>query len=190
MLFRSLRTGGYIGDNGFYYHEQLGSYICIQTILTDALGPTAYSSDKQINKCTHCGACAAACPSAAVGDIQNCLKSYLYEKIPTALRPDVYQLFGCELCQSACPQNSDEKSDAHTYPLGGLLNGDFTKELKELAGKNLVRTNRLLSQAVIYAANKKEYNLAELICEISKNSKDPVCSHALWSYNKLKNDNS
>ncbi len=183
----AVKTGGFIGDNGFYYHERFGSYVCIETILTDAAEPVDYTQNIKDNekKCLHCGRCTAACPSGAVGNIENCLKTHLYHKIPEHLRPCIYQLFGCEICQNACPQNSQSRTQAHTYTLEGLINGEYKKELKKIAGGNLVRANRLVSQAVIYAANQKEYNLADQIKEIAESSQEPVRTHALWAYEKL-----
>ncbi len=90
----ALRTGGFIGDNGFYYHPALGSLTSIQTILTDAALPP---DDPQAGgACLHCGKCARACPSGAVERVENCLRFHVNGLVPENLRGDVYQLFGCE----------------------------------------------------------------------------------------------
>ena len=98
----ALRTGGFIGDNGFYFHKDFGSYVCIQTILTDAVEPLPAIPWNQA--CTHCGLCQKACPSGGVGQVENCARYHLCKQIPETLRGDVYQLFGCEKCQSAMPR--------------------------------------------------------------------------------------
>ncbi|MDD5018396.1 MAG: hypothetical protein PHO15_09885 [Eubacteriales bacterium] len=180
----ALLTGGFLGDNGFYYHERFGSYVCIQMVLTDAVSP-ADDAHKELRACLHCGACAKACPSGAVGNIQNCLRYHSNTLIPEALRGDVYQLLGCEKCQSVCPNNSREKSAPHTFRLDGLLNGMHMDELKILAGKNYARPMRILSQSVLYAANTRAYHLAEAVKALCTDTNETVRTHALWAYEKL-----
>jgi epoxyqueuosine reductase QueG len=185
----ALRTGGFIGENGFYYHDRFGSYTCIQTILADCGNPEEYKTEKQ---CLHCGKCLEGCPSNAMGEINGCVRQHMHGIVPEALRGGVYQLFGCEKCQDACPLNSKEKSVPHELSLESLLSGECTKELKELAGPNMARSRRIISQAALYAANTGAYHLAGKLKELSQTAEEPVKTHALWAYNKLggKNDNS
>lgn len=184
----ALRTGGFIGENGFYYHDRLGSYTCIQTILADCCEPEEYKTEK---KCLHCGKCRGGCPSNTVGEINGCVRQHMHGVVPEALRGGVYQLFGCEKCQDACPLNSKEKSAPHELSVESLLNGECTKELKDVAGPNMARSRRIISQAALYAANSKAYHLAGRLKELSQTAEEPVKTHALWAYNELggKNDN-
>ena len=181
----ALKTGGFIADNGFYYHEQYGSYVCIQTILTDAIQADIRQQSTG-NACLHCGACAAACPAGAVHDLRNCLRKHSNGLIPAHLRGDLYQLFGCEKCQSACPLNTRDKSTPHAFCLDELLKGQHTAELKALAGSNQARARRILSQAVLYAANTRAAHLLPKIETLSQTADEPVRTHALWAYHKLK----
>ena len=102
----ALKYGGFIGNNGFYYHKDFGSLTSIQTILTDAALPQPGLPAEQ--SCLKCGACEAACPSAAVGNITECLRYHSNLSIPEHLRGGLYQLLGCELCQTACPLNTKQ----------------------------------------------------------------------------------
>ena len=182
----ALRTGGFIGDNGFYYHDRFGSYVAIQTILTDAFTPDEHVPAE--NRCTHCGVCTAACPSAATGDLSLCLRKHINHEVPEALRGDVYQILGCEKCQSACPLNPPDRSAPRVFSLEALLSGAATKELRALAGSNFVRRGRLQSQAALYAAATGTTQVLPLLYELLQTADEPVRTHARWAYEKLKGD--
>jgi len=182
----ALRTGGFIGDNGFYCHERFGSYVAIQTILTDAFALDGFAPAE--NRCAHCGACAAACPSAAVSDLSRCLRRHINLEVPEALRGHVYQILGCEKCQSACPLNPPGYSEPHAFPLERLLSGEATEALRSLAGGNFVRRGRLQSQAALYAAATGQKQALPQLWELSQSAEEPVRTHAAWAYHKLKGD--
>ena len=179
----ALRGGGFIGDNGFYYHDQLGSLVAIHTILTDAFPPDDYAPG--LNRCTHCGVCANACPSNATADLTRCLRKHINHDIPDALRGDVYQILGCERCQSVCPLNPSGKSKAHIYALEALISGEATDAVRALAGSNFVRSGRLKSQAALYAAATGQKKMLPQLLALSQNAEEPVRTHARWAYEKL-----
>lgn len=180
----AMRTGGSIGDNGFYYHPEYGSFVCIQTIVTNAVQPDTKKnpSDKE---CLHCGLCKQACPSNAVGDVQNCLRKHIHHLIPENLRSDIYQLIGCERCQTACPLNDPSQSQPYIFPLDKLLEGKHLDSLKELVGPNYARKQRILSQAVLLAAKTRAVHLKDQILKISETAPSPVREHALWALKQL-----
>ena len=183
----ALRTGGFLGDNGFYYHPQFGSYVCIQTVLTDAFEPD--EAVQAADGCRHCGTCAAACPSQAVGRIAQCLRYHMNGLIPEALRGDVYQLLGCEKCQSACPLNDHIGSEPVSFALEALLKGEATKALREIAGSNMARRGRLISQAALYAAATGQTQLLGLLKPLADNENEPIRTHAYWSIDRLNGEN-
>lgn len=180
----ALRTGGFLGDNGFYYHPDFGSFVAIQTVLTDAAAPGRTPQTQET--CLHCGECAAACPSSAVGSLQNCLRYHLYDTVPEDMRGDVYQLLGCEKCQSACPLNIHASSLPISYPVEELLEGKHLTELKTLAGTNFVRKQRILSQAALYAAGTGAAYLADTLQQLTGTVPQPVKGHAAWALKQLK----
>lgn len=182
----ALRTGGHIGDNGFYYHPTLGSFVCIQTVLTDAFAPEHYTPGS--NACLHCGACRRACPSGGVGHIENCVRRHLNDTVPEALRPNVYQLMGCEKCQSACPLNRTTRSQPHAFALDALLSGSETAALRALTGPNMARRRRILSQAALYAANTGQHRLLSQLKTLAQTEDEPVRTHARWACEKLRGE--
>lgn len=180
----ALRTGGFIGNNGFYYHERLGSLASIQTILTDAFAPDEYAPGQ--NRCLRCRKCEAACPSAAAGALSRCLRKHINHDVPEALRGGVYQILGCEKCQSACPLNPPGRSEPHVFALEDLFSGKATAAVRSLAGSNFVRYGRLASQAALYAAATNQRSVMPQLLSLSLNAAEPVRAHARWAYEKLR----
>jgi epoxyqueuosine reductase QueG len=179
----ALRTGGHMGDNGFYYHPTLGSLVCIQTVLTDALTPDALTTNG--GGCLHCGACRQACSSGGVDDISRCLRFHSNALIPDALRGSVYQLLGCERCQAACPQNPQEQSAPITFTLDELLSGQHNDTLRAFTGALMARPRRIASQAALFAANTGQKTLSGQIEKIAQTAGEPLRTHALWACQKL-----
>jgi len=151
-------TGGCIGKNGFYYHPAFGSLVHIQTI---RLGVSAEAEAEAAGeKCRDCGACARACPTGAITaagvDAARCLRSHMDGVIPDDMKPFVYQLLGCEKCQSACPMNGAEGETLPDYGLAETIRGETMGALKELVGRNMARLLRITNQAITVAANRKD----------------------------------
>ncbi len=179
----ALKSGGFIGGNGFYYHKDFGSLISIQTILTDAAQPQPGLPAAQ--GCLECGACEAACPSSAVGNITQCLRYHSNLTVPEHLRGGLYQLLGCELCQTACPLNNKQKQPPVQFETKKLLSGYYLKELQEIAGKNMARKQRIISQAALYSANTMQKDTAAQLKTLSQNAPSPVNEHAAWALERI-----
>ena len=182
----ALRTGGFLGDNGFYYHPALGSLVCIQTLLTDA--ELAPDEPEATTGCLHCGACASGCPSGALGQDGSCLRRHMNALVPEPLRGDVYQLLGCEKCQTGCPYNSFEAAEPLSFPLEALLDGSAMPELKILAGPNMARPMRVASQAALYAAATGQSQVIPQLKILAQNGTEPAATHAAWALERLKNE--
>lgn len=178
----ALKTGGFIGDNGFYYHDSLGSLVCIQTVISEAGEPQKY--ERARSECLHCGACNSIC-AAAAGDTESCVRAHMHGIVPEGLRGGVYQLLGCERCQSACPLNGAERCVPNEFSVKELLCGGEVARLKELAGGNMARARRIQSQAALYAGSAGMKELADELRRLAETADEPVKTHALWAFNKL-----
>jgi epoxyqueuosine reductase len=105
---------GMIGDNGLLINDKYGSYIFIGDVVTDVpphlLGAI---SPMPVKRCKGCGACRRACPTGILrGESDECLSAITQRK--GELRDDEIALmrkyntaWGCDLCQSICPYNSN-----------------------------------------------------------------------------------
>ncbi|HQO19208.1 MAG TPA: tRNA epoxyqueuosine(34) reductase QueG [Acidobacteriota bacterium] len=122
VLERTLarRAGlGFIGNNGLLINPDFGSYLFLGEVLTDAELPY---TETLAMMCLDCAKCVSACPSGALTgncrvDPSLCVSSYNVEwkgEFPSTAPRFSGRLFGCDLCQEACPYNrsaplSDEK---------------------------------------------------------------------------------
>lgn len=96
---------GSVGDNGLLINPVYGSYVFLGSIICSAPLAPPRSAVRGERECTHCGACAAACPSPGL-----CLSRITQTKgqLPAehiALIKDSGCAWGCDICQSVCPAN-------------------------------------------------------------------------------------
>ncbi len=169
----ALRAGGQIGKNSLYYHEKFGSFVVIQAILLEER--ICYDSPGvRADMCKNCTICADACPVHAVGgDIARlCMRRRMGKNPPEeTVRGHIYQLLGCEICQQVCPHNHTVSVRPFLFDVQDVLSRRAIKKIKEIAGANMARTNIVLAQTMVYAANKKLKTVAPLIRELGK---DPL----------------
>jgi len=101
---------GWIGKNTLLIHPQLGSYLFLAAIFTNA----EFGLEPQILKdyCGECSRCIRACPTEALQshdfDSKICISYLTLEKRgawPTSYNTSGF-LAGCDLCQDVCPYNS------------------------------------------------------------------------------------
>ena len=102
---------GRVGQNGLLITENAGSYVFLGFLATDAdLPPTGGT----LRFCSGCGACRRACPGGALaGDLcrERCLSHLTQQRgaLTEAQRALVRKggmLWGCDRCQTVCPENA------------------------------------------------------------------------------------
>ena len=93
-------------------NPEVGSFVFIGEIITDL--ELAYDAEHLKDLCGHCTKCLDACPTGAlVGprdlDARKCIAYLTIEykgELPAELREKFHGfIFGCDICQEACPWN-------------------------------------------------------------------------------------
>jgi len=161
-----------IGENGLCATRSLGSYFAVQLVATDAFLPEGSETDPA--ECLHCGNCRKACPCGALpmDDPKKCLRWWLDgQEMPDWAMKGMRRLFGCELCQLACPRNASFPAIEMPKTLYGALNygrllamdREERLELAALVGKNLLTRGRVQAQSLVLA--DRERLCVEIVAE-------------------------
>lgn len=87
----------------------------------------------------------------------------------------IYQILGCEQCQSCCPKNELGFSDtSETYSVTEILDGSCIKTLRQTAGKNFAKPANLKNQAIAYLANTAKMADARALQLVEQLGQEPV----------------
>lgn len=143
----ALRAGiGYKGKNCSIHIPQKGSMMFIGYLLVDkTLLPTSHFFSET---CGDCKKCITSCPSGALSENQpfamkNCI-SYLTQKKGLLSHQEMktigLQLYGCDICQTACPHNQTNPSlelvsSEELTPLLSSILSFSNKQFYETIGK-------------------------------------------------------
>lgn len=111
---------GFMGKNTLLIHRELGTFFLIAGILTTLNLPKNVALPK-MPRCGSCTRCIDACPTGALKpyklDSAKCLSNILIENDGPV--PDTFKnknpgyIFGCDICQDACPHNTLKKPSIH-----------------------------------------------------------------------------
>jgi len=167
---------GFFGKNNCLINESLGSYFFIGQMLLDC--DIEFEPVKPIlNGCGECHRCLDACPHGALGqgfslDPSRCISFLTQKKELTEdeeSRVKTY-LYGCDICQQACPYNQDLKRTNEerfwiepetAYPaikeILNLSNKEFKRKFEKTAagwrGKKI-----LVRNAKLFEKNQKNHD--------------------------------
>lgn len=127
------------GQHNLLLVPPYGSYLFLGTILTDL--PLETSVGRIETACTHCGACGRACPTGALSEhgleASRCL-SHLSQKKGELSPWEAKALqrspliWGCDLCQAACPCNRHARETELPEFRENLLHALSAEEIKDL----------------------------------------------------------
>ena len=123
---------GIIGDRSLLITEKYSSFVFLFEILTDLQFDVPVHD---IKHCEHCGACKSACP-ANIDDKKTCLSAITQKK--GDLTDEEIELiksngfvWGCDICQLACPHTLNAISKNTIYSDSTWFNSDIISSPNE-----------------------------------------------------------
>lgn len=120
---------GWFGKNTLLIHRRFGTFTLLSGIFT-TLDIPGQQTNIRLPRCGSCTKCLDACPTQAIQpyqlDAAKCLSYQLIESrnpIPEEIQmKNPGYVFGCDICQDACPHNARKNSSeqADFSPLKGI----------------------------------------------------------------------
>ncbi len=197
---------GWIGKNTCVINQNMGSWLFLSKIITDA--ELDYDSPA-INRCGTCTRCLDACPTGALTepytlDARLCISYLTIENkgsIPFNLRERIgHNMFGCDICQDVCPWNRKAPATTENYfqPRSGLFHPDLNwlsslgeEEFREVFKNSAVKRAKrrgLLRNVMVVAGNSGDERLVHAIEKCLHDKEPLVRKHAAWALWKLLGD--
>ena len=194
----AMRAGvGWIGKNTLVLDRALGSYFFLAELFTDLeLDAVPLATDH----CGGCTRCHAACPTGALGpgytmDPRRCIAYLTIEHrtaIPLDLRAELGNwIFGCDVCQDACPWNRDAgdpaASDALAPHLPSLLALDAAGFRARFGRTAVSRAKRrgLLRNVAVALGNTGNRDAVPALAAALDDPEPLVRGHAGWALGRL-----
>jgi epoxyqueuosine reductase len=202
---------GFIGKHTLLIRPGLGSFFLIGGVIfsasiADAPAESSVLSPK--GSCGTCFRCASSCPTNAIIspyllDARRCISYLTIEKRGMLTREERTHLgswlFGCDLCQDACPHNHRAikqptpalrglEAQGRSGPflsLANILAIDTDEQFRaQFAGTPLMRAKRegLIRNALCVAVNQQYDDIGALILSRGSNDPSPIIrAHAIWA---------
>jgi epoxyqueuosine reductase len=194
---------GWVGKNGCLITTAHGSWVVLGTILVDRdLEPDAPHPER----CGSCEACLPACPTGAIPepglvDARRCLSFWTIERrgeVPPAIAERAGRwVFGCDVCQTACPWNAAAKPacDPELLPRPGrealaledllaLTEDDYRRRFY---GTSLARAryDGLVRNALLVAGNSGDARYLDAVRALLASPFPGVRAAAQWAAERL-----
>lgn len=201
--FASRAGLGWIGKHTNLIHRELGSWVFLGEIVTDA----ELEYDEPVKEgCGRCFQCIPACPTGAIVapyklDSRRCISYLTIElrgSIPKELRPLIGSwVFGCDLCQEVCPWNRRAKitKEERFRPARGLPFPDLIallnigeEEFRQLFRNSpLKRAKRhgIRRNAAVALGNLKDPRAIPALAQALKDSDPLVREHSAWALGQI-----
>jgi epoxyqueuosine reductase len=200
----AVRAGlGAFGKNTMLLNEESGSWLLLgELFLSLDLEPDAAVTDL----CGSCTQCLEACPTGALPsayrlDANRCISYWTIEHrgiFPREIRNQLGGwVFGCDLCQEACPWNGDTLSVDHPemrlpshraeLNLSDLLRIDREQYVERFRGSPMKRAKQagLQRNAAVAMGNSKDRRYVPALLEALHDDSDLVRIHVAWALGEV-----
>jgi epoxyqueuosine reductase len=188
---------GWTGKHTLTLDREAGSWGFLGEILLEVeLEPDTPSA----NHCGTCTRCIDSCPTEAIRgpydlDPRLCISYLTIEHkglVDRALRPQMGEwLFGCDLCQVACPWNGEGDFNPKLHPrLDEILALNKESFAKRFVDTPLERTGheRLKRNAAIVAGNTANPEILGPLASALEDPSDLVRAHATWAVGQIRSE--
>ncbi len=194
---------GAIGKHTNLLHPEAGSWFLLGELFTTLdLAPDVPLADL----CGSCTRCLEACPTGALPepyrlDSNRCISYWTIEHrgaIPAEVRPLVGDwVFGCDLCQEACPWNAGPAGADHpelrlpperrALDLAGLLRLSRQEYVERFRGSPMKRAryDGLRRNAAIAMGNRRDPRYVPALAEALADSDPVVREQAAWALGRI-----
>ena len=183
---------GAAGLDGLMHTEAYGSRVALGNVILD-VPFEGESAPRMASRCTNCRRCLRVCPMGAISmmgiDRTRCMRTHMGGGVmPEHVKANMPQLLGCELCQAACPVNSQvgeiETPDdiKAAFDLKRLLEGDTADALK-IVGKNMA--GKLAAESLVMAGRSGDASFVPLIEKWLGDAREGVVDAAKWAMEQL-----
>jgi epoxyqueuosine reductase len=201
---------GFTGKNTMLITPGLGSYTLLGELLLDVeVAPTPVAERDIKQRCGTCRACLDACPTQAfpapfVLDARRCVSYLTIEHrgtIEPALRPGLgTMVFGCDVCQDACPFNAraperhapdpelaPRAPDSGAPDLLRLLALGANQYRRRVEGTALRRASReqLVRNVCVALGNAGDARAVPALVRLLADRSAVVRGHAAWALGQL-----
>lgn len=196
----AVRAGlGAFGKNTMLLNEESGSWLLLgELFLSLDLEPDVVMTDL----CGSCTQCLEACPTGALPsayrlDANRCISYWTIEYrgiFPREIRSQLGGwVFGCDLCQEACPWNGDTLSVDHPemrlpshraeLNLSDLLRIDREQYVERFRGSPMKRAKQagLQRNAAVAMGNSKDRRYVPALLEALHDDSELVRIHVAWA---------
>jgi epoxyqueuosine reductase len=189
---------GWTGKHTLTLDEDAGSYAFLgEVFVSTELEPDAPVSDR----CGTCARCIAACPTGAIEpgyklEPRRCISYLTIEHkgaIPRALRGGLGEwIFGCDLCQIACPWNRDQTGPPDPWlapDLREVLALDEAGFARRYGASAVRRTGRIglaRNAAVVLGNTGRPEAVPALVAALAGHDGALVRAHAAWALGRLR----
>jgi len=186
---------GWIGKNGCLIDPELGSFLLLAEIVTDADLPP----DNPIaERCGTCTRCLEACPTQAfaapgVLDARRCIAYWTIEHrgpLPDAVKAQIGpHVFGCDICQEVCPFNaplaSAEPADVPTRAQWLETGGGEWRRRWGATALNRAGRRGLQRNAAASAGGAGDASCATLLRRHAQGGDAGLADAAAWALQRL-----
>lgn len=194
------------GKNGNVFVEGCGSWVALGEIVTDL--PLTPTKSPEVDRCGDCTRCIDSCPTKAIAapyeiNYKKCLSALT--QASDSITPDLRtamgnRIYGCDVCQEVCPQNSGIAATATEFatsifpgahpeliPLINLTADEF-REMIAPSSIGWIRRTRIRRNAAIAAGNLKCTEAIPALTKMLADENPMLRETATWALEQFGHD--